>query len=648
MSHLVAVSLGPVQGFVGSARRTRDFWMGSTILGECSKLVARTAAEHYGLESLILPSPPNIDALKEIDFDDDSHEVLSLFDVSNVVLFTAPLSAPLPELAADLKSAVAAKWRKWAERVGELHQQQLVTTWRDQLDDQVIECYVAWTPLGEDYAAARTALMRLLAGRKACRDFPAWHGAAGQKKSSLDGARETVLDPNASRGGLRIRTGEELDLTGLVKRADWGHNAIRFPSVSRLAADPWIRGAIEARSSDSDVASELESIVGQCNELSHAGVLRRRRREPAPGHESDTRKFSLFDDFPFEGAPLFVGRHDEIKKELEGDRSPGESSERVDASLILIAASVAAIGRRVPALAAPLPYFAVVVADGDAMGRVLSELGRAGGLEAQRAFSSKQSEFAGQARQAINRDLRGACVYAAADDVLALVPLDMCVRAAQRLRSLFHEFVAGTATRLGLPVSDTPTLSVGIAIGHFLDPLEDLFEFARASERLAKHPANPTQAVRNGLAVSVHPRSGAPFSIRDNWGTDGLDERLNAWTSAHQFGLIATKAAYDLREAARFYRGWPSESAEGSHRLCSAIRSDARRILRRKGTRANVVPAASADVVTLFARLHQLIGRVQNADELVALSHEIIVGQWIGDAVIQASPSPAVPGTADE
>ncbi len=45
MEYLMAVSIGPVQGFIAAARRTRDFWMASTILSECDKAAARWIVE---------------------------------------------------------------------------------------------------------------------------------------------------------------------------------------------------------------------------------------------------------------------------------------------------------------------------------------------------------------------------------------------------------------------------------------------------------------------------------------------------------------------------------------------------------------------------------------------------------------------------
>ncbi|MDM7323637.1 MAG: type III-B CRISPR-associated protein Cas10/Cmr2, partial [Thermus sp.] len=41
MNHLLAISLGPVQEFIATARRTRDLYAGSRLLSEAAAEVAR-------------------------------------------------------------------------------------------------------------------------------------------------------------------------------------------------------------------------------------------------------------------------------------------------------------------------------------------------------------------------------------------------------------------------------------------------------------------------------------------------------------------------------------------------------------------------------------------------------------------------------
>ena len=54
MSHLLAISVGPVQEFIAAARRTRDLWFGSYLLSEISRAVAKAVENQGG--KLIFPA----------------------------------------------------------------------------------------------------------------------------------------------------------------------------------------------------------------------------------------------------------------------------------------------------------------------------------------------------------------------------------------------------------------------------------------------------------------------------------------------------------------------------------------------------------------------------------------------------------------
>src|SRR5436190_1492786 len=57
MSYLFLVNIGPVQGFIDSARRTRDLAFGSGLLSELSRAAAHEIVRQNGLDSLIFPAP---------------------------------------------------------------------------------------------------------------------------------------------------------------------------------------------------------------------------------------------------------------------------------------------------------------------------------------------------------------------------------------------------------------------------------------------------------------------------------------------------------------------------------------------------------------------------------------------------------------
>jgi CRISPR-associated protein Cmr2 len=232
MSHLIAISVGPVQEFIAAARRTRDLWFGSYLLSEISKAVAQSVQDHGG--RLIFPHP-------ETDLTSGDDQV----NVANVILAELPTGEP-KTITTEAKRAAETCWHRFADEAYTAALKIIrPEVWYDQVED-VIEFYAAWVPATSDYRTDRQKLMRLLAGRKNLRDFlPAQGRDQGLPKSSLDGQRATVLQRRKKfPSQYRIREGEQLDVVGLVKRQAGGSRP--YPSVSRVAADPV--GARQSRS----------------------------------------------------------------------------------------------------------------------------------------------------------------------------------------------------------------------------------------------------------------------------------------------------------------------------------------------------------------------------------------------------------------
>jgi CRISPR-associated protein Cmr2 len=105
------------------------------------------------------------------------------------------------------------------------------------------------------------------------------------------------------------------------------------------------------------------------------------------------------------------------------------------------------------------------------------------------------------------------------------------------------------------------TLSVGIAIAHALEPLEDVRQWAFAAEQSAKNKNNAWPgACGNALALHWHTRSGSPMQLRGNWADENdtgdrndLLGRLRQWTACLADGLLSDKSAFALEGLAKSY-----------------------------------------------------------------------------------------------
>ena len=65
-THLLAITVGPVQEFIAAARRTRDLWFGSYVLSEISREVAIAVSKHG---KLIFPASTDVPNVANIILD---------------------------------------------------------------------------------------------------------------------------------------------------------------------------------------------------------------------------------------------------------------------------------------------------------------------------------------------------------------------------------------------------------------------------------------------------------------------------------------------------------------------------------------------------------------------------------------------------
>jgi CRISPR-associated protein Cmr2 len=585
--HLFVISIGSVQDFIAAARRTRDLWFGSHLLSEISKAAAKAIADEGG--KLIFPAldKDHHDLIPSHELRKDE-EKIKAFNVANIVLAELPESITDPSLVN--KNARKAAKKLWMHYVNETKKEiddqdkNAVNSdiWKEQVIDadeqtfDVMPIYSAWLPLGSNYNKDRKRLMRLLSGRKSIRDFNPPRGEHPRvPKSSLDGTRDSVLTKNKKiRKKLSIRLrlgkGEQLCAVALTKRL--GGGKVPFPSVVRVAVDPWIRGAI---------GSGKEEIELKRRELlDRIGLLCQGKNGFASG-----TGYLYRDPFGYDGQVLYpsrlskflVEKSDSKAKEDSDDYEDNQTPEDIE-KLVEIKKCVDRLqktGENCFGLGTPDPYLAVLVADGDRMGKAINDLNadEKHPAEKHREFSRNLSAFANTSRDIVE-SLNGVLVYSGGDDVLAFLPVDKCLSAARKLYDEFGKLnlLEDSSGKLhgGL------TLSIGIAIAHAFEPMEDLIRYGKDAEKAAKAPD------RDGLAVHLHKRGGGdPICLREQWRNDNrsLDRKLERWAKMHLNNELPDKAAYEMRELAEVYGNWNGTKKENLQNL---IKADVARMLKRK------------------------------------------------------------------
>ncbi len=499
--HLLVMSLGPVQDFIAQARRTRDLWFGSHVLSELSLEAARTA-RRLGAE-LIFP------ALVEGQEGAPS--------VPNKLLVLVREGEPR-EVARAAREAARERLRTWGLKAWHDHPQLVdsgaLDTAREQLDT-LLEFHAAWCPFStpEEYPEALRRVEGALAEHKRLRAFAPWkHQRGGRHKSSLDGARESVLAHGKREGGdwkrFRIGRREELDAVGLLKRT--GGEPGQFIPVPTIGLAAYT--ALAKRT------PAMERLVREC--------LRLRQRKLLTFVDAGERAWVR--DFPFDAQLLLPGRWSTYLEELGMARQDAERFGR-DFVRPLLASQ-----------GEPFPYVACLVADGDKMGETLRDLASRGSA-AHQALSRTLSEFAAEARRIIQEEHRGVLVYAGGDDVLGFICLPDALSCASKLSRAFS-----AAVERGLEgwKGDAPTLSVGLGVGHVLESLGELLDLGRRAERMAKGED------RNGFALLARLHSGREHAWRQRWPL-GPVKALEDTVALRESGRLPMTKVREVREALR-------------------------------------------------------------------------------------------------
>ena len=226
----------------------------------------------------------------------------------------------------------------------------------------------------------------------------------------------------------------------------------------------------------------------------------------------------------------------------------------------------------------PSPYLAVLVFDGDDMGKYV-HLDPAGAAARVDAFATDLLKLLAQQR--------AQAFYVGGDEGLVLAPLDRTVVLANAINGLWREHFP-----------DKPTLSMGVCVFDFERPLGLAIE--RAHHAIAEAKAHPG---KNALAVTVQTASGSAWTTVAGWG-DAWD-RVAGAVDAIVAGELASGWAYDIQDLVRRFGANTLESD-------SAAR------------------AAARDEMWRLTRRHQL---EEDNDSAIDVWSDRLVGQsWLTDA----------------
>lgn len=639
MKYLLSISIGPVQDFIATARRSRDLWFGSWLLSEVSKAAAKKIAVDCGFDALVFPSVENDDDLNPVNYNEQGAKISgSDFSVVNKIVALIE-TEPQQLCEGDESRKIKGIRQAMQDRIEQIREQAYKGLKRIHIDEHaakkqvtdLIEFYWAAYPVLDDlsdYAVAREEAEALLAARKNLRNFEqvatdtssetGW--GSNRPKSSLDGLRETVIRKVAyeelSKEKLReqvgVRQGEQLCGIGLLKRRGNRRGDGSFFSTSHVAALPLLeqltqKDRAKAKAAADQYICQLAGLMGIIDPGQAALVvipeesLRAMRNKvgfvPDRASKKQHEVFGCWD-----GHLLFEERLAEF---FEDDDAGRHNLGKAKLALKNFLAQNLN-GER------PKPYFALLHADGDRMGEAIDLRQTKGDHQ---EISACLSRFAKDVKIIVEEEHDGSLVYSGGDDVLAFVPLHNALFCARVLADKFRQALAEFKNKDG----KSPTLSVGIAVGHHLDPLQDTLELARQAEKVAKSRVPG----KNALAIIVSKRSGADWLLKGSWDKQGesdpLSDRLNWLIYLLLANELPRGVGYELRDAARRL----PEMGE-------ALRAEAMRIIGRKRRRGGEGRLTKA----VFAKLSEYLN--DKTLSIEDLAYQIIGARPFADAMKQA------------
>ncbi len=590
MAYVMVISIGPVQGFIASARRTSDFAYGSRLLSELAKAIAlKLEAEEH---TLVFPAG----------------DLAAIPGVPNKLVAVIEHGEP-QAIASALEAALQTKleglYEDTFEQVTGINQQIAWSQIRD-----LPRFYWAAAAFEEPagYADGRNRAEALLAARKNTRAFTPVTWGAHRPKSSITGEMESVLpnpnpnDPADAENRWQVyRAGPHEHLSGVDLLKRHGGVKMPFPSTSHMAAKPFMRRVQEN-------AGKNEAL----QELWNCYV-----KEVPP----DIMEYEK-EEYPFfganDGALLFEERLSAYAREPQWQA--GVETALPHLRTFLEEARKQGYG-------SPDPYYAILLGDGDGMGEVIDKLAQHGGLKAHQALSKALDQFVTAAHELITSH-DGAPVYIGGDDVLALLPLHTVLECANAVAEKF----ATTLAPVTKPYDLKPSLSAGIAIVHHLVPLTDAVDLARAAEKIAKSVKG-----KNALAITISRRSGGDYTVKAQ--RAALVERLKQFIGLFATDKLPSGVAYEIRDLVLRLDLDPEKDADPNLRM--AARQDVLRIFKRKQTQGKEIEPETLQYIRkqlgLDANGQAPVDLIEDANgqapvDLIELAHELVVARALADA----------------
>jgi len=410
-----------------------------------------------------------------------------------------------------LQNFIHSEWSNWGDQVAKI-----LPAWNSLQDLQInefLEVYWAFAPWDGNpasYGMAYRNASLLFEARKNLRPYPIT--PQPDLKCSLCGVRSAIGGDQAEQywenfkvknkfGISTLRTGERLCAVCSLKRLGQYAPSIpplagisAFPSTSKVAVSSFI-AAIHKHWTDCKDAA-----LAFVTELVQLGFIQLRG------------KFPNQDDFVNLDGDYFFPDFYRSKLRMVEERGAILSETQEKNIITLLSKLCRAVEAcKPPAIQPgltyrPNPYYAILLMDGDRMGLLIDQVE---GLEEHLIISQALEKVAATIRKEAIK-YHASLVYAGGDDLLAFLPVDCALVAANEFQQIF-------TSELATQGFTGKSASAGIVVIHHQFPLNKALTEVREMERVAKDSLN-----RNALGIRVIKHSGEPRQAGLHWGGNTL------------------------------------------------------------------------------------------------------------------------------
>ncbi|MDD5392736.1 MAG: type III-B CRISPR-associated protein Cas10/Cmr2 [Thiothrix sp.] len=504
-THYFHFTLGPVQGFVSQARRTRDFWAGSFILSWLAA-VAIQAVKHQKGEIQFPNADDNymgwLTGKGEKGTEPKQGSIPNRF--KSLVAAVDPKTFEPEQVAAAVQEAwQALATEVWAQDLGLGSDTPANTIWEQQIANFWDMSWVITADKSDSAALDKRKNWRSYTPPKEpgvkCAMMEGWQELSGEPSPNRADMNKFWNSVRANgRYGMKsdLAENEALCAIAFVKRRFSRHFAklqhsmkqgwqlkgwevpSAVPSVTYMAAVHWLEATLN--NADSHILQNFHDAAAELTGMEYGEwATNIHCLERLPNAKDFKRLRSL------DGNVFFSNMLE--NKNIFADQV---QAKRVQIALSAISKS---------AKSDPVsPFYAILLMDGDSLGSHMSDLGKQGQI------TNGLAKFTKGVPPIIEKH-NGFLIYAGGDDVLAILPLEDAIPCATELRSHYM----GCFDRKQIPT----TLSGAIEFVHIKTPLTKVLKDAHhLLDEVAKDGRG-----RDALAIRVWKPGGLQIEWAQPW-----------------------------------------------------------------------------------------------------------------------------------